>query len=385
PFYVVDGVPYSASVMPRLSTILGGSNGSPLNYLNPEDIESISVLKDADATSIYGSRAANGAILITTKKGKSGDMRVNLIIQQGIATISRKMDLLNTQQYLKMRNQALANDGINLNESPWNTSQWFSSFKDLIAYDTTRYTDWQKVLLGNKAHYTDADLSFSGGNNNLNYLIGSNFHRETTVFPGDFADKRGSLHFSINSISKSNKFRIELSGSYLKDDNQLSSTDLTNTAFLLPPNAPALYNADGTLNFEYVNGVKSFDNPLTSMYRHYSINTDNLVGNLLISYEIIKGLDLKSTFGYTDIKTTEWLYSLDAATDPVSLQNPNRTRFSQYTTSDINTEKYSFRRRIRGKGNYRGIFGSSKRRQKKPPKKNSVLRSGCNYLCWISC
>ncbi|UAY55734.1 SusC/RagA family TonB-linked outer membrane protein [Arachidicoccus terrestris] len=337
PFYVVDGVPYPASSMSRLSTILGGSDGSPLNYLNPDDIESISVLKDADATSIYGSRAANGAILITTKKGASGAMRINASFQQGIGMVPHKMELLNTQQYLNMRNQALANDSIDLNTSPWNTPNWFSSFVDLTHYDTTRYTDWQKVLLGNKAHYTDADLSFSGGNNNVNYLIGTNFHRETTVFPGTFSDLRGSLHFNVSGYSNNRKFHIQLSGSYLKDNNQLPDFDYTQTALTLPPNAPALYNPDGSLNFDYVDGVKAFDNPATMVYNHYSLKTDNLVGNALLSYELLKGLNIKSTFGYTENRTTEWEYPTDSVFDPLTLQNPSFSRYSSYGTTNMHT------------------------------------------------
>jgi TonB-dependent SusC/RagA subfamily outer membrane receptor len=123
PLYVIDGVPYSSQL---LSTTTGGPLGhsgalvvngaiagsNPLNFINPSDIESIEVLKDADATAIYGSRAANGAILITTKKGKAGKTKVDMGYQTGWGKITRKLDLMNTEQYLEMRREAKANDNL---------------------------------------------------------------------------------------------------------------------------------------------------------------------------------------------------------------------------------------------------------------------------------
>src|SRR6202000_2447639 len=94
PFYIVDGVPY-ASQLPSgsLNTLI--SRGSLLNFLNPYDIESIEVLKDADATAIYGSRAANGAVLITTKRGKEGKMRADVNVRSGFTTPTKTLQLMN--------------------------------------------------------------------------------------------------------------------------------------------------------------------------------------------------------------------------------------------------------------------------------------------------
>src|SRR4029079_13982722 len=112
------------------------SYGNPLNYLNPLDIESIEVLKDADATAIYGSRAANGAILITTKKGKAGAMRLDLNMQTGWGKMTRRVDMLNTRQYLDMRYEAFRNDNID-----WRSPN--VSANDLKVWDTTSYINWQ--------------------------------------------------------------------------------------------------------------------------------------------------------------------------------------------------------------------------------------------------
>src|SRR5690606_9891638 len=105
PLYIIDGVPYTSS-----SLFLGETSGgllpggmSPLNSINPSDIESIEVLKDADATAIYGSRGANGVVLITTKKGTVGKPKVELNLYTGVGQVPKFMDLLNTEQYLEMR------------------------------------------------------------------------------------------------------------------------------------------------------------------------------------------------------------------------------------------------------------------------------------------
>ncbi len=167
---MIDGVPYASQLPANLGTyILGSSNngigqGSPMSYISPTDIESIDILKDADATAIYGSRAANGAILITTKKGKSGAARVNINVQQGWGKVANQVDVMNTPQYLNMRYEAFRNDGIN----------WMDpsvSANDLKVWDTTRYTNWQKTLIGGTDLYTNITASVSGGSANSQYLV----------------------------------------------------------------------------------------------------------------------------------------------------------------------------------------------------------------------
>jgi TonB-linked SusC/RagA family outer membrane protein len=302
PFYVIDGVPYvSEFPATQNDAILGGGgvNGNPLSYINPDDIESISVLKDADATAIYGSRAANGAILITTKKGKAGQTKIDVNLLQGWGKVTRKLDMLNTQQYLQMRHEALNNDGF----SP----SLANGDYDLLLWDTTRYTNWQKTLIGGTAQYSNMNASVSGGSANVQYLVGGAYHRETTVFPGDFADQKGSVHFNINSVSANQKFHVQFSGIYMLDDNKLPSKDLTQSAIQLEPDAPNLYNGDGTLNWEpNAAGTSTWNNPLSNSYNVYNNKTTNLVGNTFVSYRIMPGLDIKSSFGYTDMQTSDF-------------------------------------------------------------------------------
>ncbi len=152
PLYIIDGVPLTINEIGGYSNYSNGSTGffktdmevtangqSPLFNISPNDIESIEILKDADATSIYGSRGANGVILITTKKGKAGKTKFDLHIQQGINKVTRYWDMMNTQQYLQMRKEALKNDGREANV--------FLGDYDLLEWDSTKYTDWQKRTL----------------------------------------------------------------------------------------------------------------------------------------------------------------------------------------------------------------------------------------------
>ncbi|TSJ36600.1 SusC/RagA family TonB-linked outer membrane protein [Mucilaginibacter corticis] len=310
PLFVVNGVPYISQLLPSLSNIQGTSGNyasSPLSFINPADIESIDVLKDADATAIYGSRAANGAILITTKKGKSGQTAVTFNIQSGIGQVGEKMRLMNTDQYVAMRKEGYKNDGIDYTTQPVNGSNF-----DLLLYDQHANTDWQKVFLGKKAQYNDAQLSVSGGSNNTNYLVSSNWHRETTVFPGADNDQKGSIHFNLNSASANQRFKMTFTGDYMADDNHLPLADLTVNAMTTPPNAPSLHNPDGTLNYNIFTdpstGAKTIfqANPLVNfLYANYHVKTDNLLSSMTFSYEIVKGLYAKTLFSYSQLEGNE--------------------------------------------------------------------------------
>ncbi len=221
----------------------GVLGGSPLNNINPSDILSIEILKDADATAIYGSRGSNGVVLITTKRGKPGDMKVDFSLSKGWGKVGNFMKLLNTQEYVEMRKEALANDGLIPSSD---------NARDLVVWDTTRYTDWQKLLLGGTAHQTNTNVSLSGGSQYVQYLISLGYFRESTVMPTDFYNQKYSLHFNLSSASSNQKFKLIFSGQYTVDDNHIIANDPTGTALSLAPNAPKVYNEDGTINWENV-------------------------------------------------------------------------------------------------------------------------------------
>lgn len=311
PLYVIDGVPIDAQLPNTgIDGVLSstGANfngwGNPLNYINPSDIESIDVLKDADATAIYGSRAANGAILITTKRGKAGVMKFDMNMQAGFGKMTRRLNMLNTRQYLDMRYEAFANDGID-----WTKPS--VSANDLKVWDTTRYTNWQDELLGGTAKYTNISASVSGGTNTSRYLVSGTYHKETTVFPfpDDFADKKGSVHFNIDANSTNNNFKLQFSGNFMADNNQLPQSDLTANGLLMEPNAPALLNEDGSINWAPDadgNTTLSDANVMLQRYYKYVNKTYNLVSSLSMGYTLLPGLDVKSSFGFNYMQTNDF-------------------------------------------------------------------------------
>lgn len=348
PLYIVDGAPYSSQLLSTglnigvlgnsgpATVMLPSSAGNPLNYLNPADIESISVLKDADATAIYGSRAANGAILITTKHGKQGQVKVDFNIQNGWARIGREMKLLDSRQYIEMRKEALRNDNV------LSTDANAYDIKNLYGWDTTRTMDWQKQLLGGTAKYINASTNISGGSAQMQYLVGVGYSRESTITPGDFSDQKGSLHFNINSVSGNQRFRMQLSGNYMMDYNQLQASDLVSLALRLPPTAPNLYNSDGSLNWAanasgnstWFQSSSSY-NPLAYLYRRYKNKTHNVLTNLLISYRILQGLEAKISAGYTFIQSNEIQTNPLVAVAPEQRQTQSRN--TSFGNNNINS------------------------------------------------
>ncbi|MEP7376780.1 MAG: SusC/RagA family TonB-linked outer membrane protein [Chitinophagaceae bacterium] len=331
PLVVVDGVPF-------FTQLTGSSDieydivqgGSPLNYINPTDIESIDILKDADATAIYGSRAANGAILITTKKGKAGRTKFNFNLRQGWGKVGRKVEMLNTRQYLDMRYEAFMNAGVNF-------AQTSVSANDLKVWDTTRYTNWQKELINGNAQYTNLNASVSGGTAVMQYLVGTTYNRQTTVFPGDFDDKVGSVHFNVNGASVNQRFKMQLSGSYIYDQNHLPGVDLTQLALYMEPNAPALYNADGTLNWApNAAGKSTWTNPLADVVSSdFNNTTKNLISNINLSYKLIKGLEIRTSLGYTNMQTE--LYRPFRLERLAPENRPYGTKTAFFGNRDMNT------------------------------------------------
>jgi TonB-dependent starch-binding outer membrane protein SusC len=360
PLIIIDGVPYPSSMATTgVENTIGDnslpSRPSPLNFINPSDIESIDILKDADATAIYGSRAANGAILITTKKGQAGPTKVIIDVQQGSGEVTRHLKMLNTRQYLDMRYEGLKNDEIPLSSI---------TDYDLTLWDTTRYTDWQKVLTGGTAQYTNANSAISGGNATVQFLLAGTYQRQTTVFPGGFEDQRGALHFTFNNTSINQKFRLQFSGNYMMDDNRLPGIDLTQTGIVLEPIAPKLYNSDGALNWEPdASGNSTWENPLINiLYRKYKNITSNLVSNLQLTYNLVPGLDVKSSFGYTKTLTNDYEFTALLASKPEERNISPSPRFAKYGFRNVNSwiiePQVNYHRQI-GRGNFNGLIGAS--------------------------
>ncbi len=325
PLFIVDGVPYTSTPMSfsETSSQILNYGSSPLNNINPSDIESIEVLKDADATGVYGSRGSNGVILITTKKGKAGKTKVDMNFYTGVGHVTRKLDLLNTQQYISMRKEAFANDGV---------TPTVGNARDLLVWDTTRYTDWQKELIGGTARTTDAQLSFSGGEQYTQFSFGAGYHKETTVLPGDNSDQRFSAHIGISNTSPNQKLKTYAKVNYSASISDLINKDLTGIAVLLPPNAPALYDENGDLNWDGWDTQGVYENPVAFLKRRYEAKTNNLIASTEIGYMLLPSLELKLRAGFTNINMDAFnLVPLSSRAPSVVSNYFNTTVFSNST------------------------------------------------------
>jgi TonB-linked SusC/RagA family outer membrane protein len=298
PLIIVDGSAYPSGSFNTVGNRgpLGYVDISPLNSLNPNDIESIEVLKDADATSIYGSRGANGVLLITTKKGRSGRTMVDINVSSGFANMARKQPILNRRQYLDMRYEAIRNDGQTMATAP------ASTVYDLLKWDTTRSTDWQEVLLGNTARYDRAQVSLSGGTANTSFGFNGSYSRETTIMPIDLADVKYSGRLSVNHASTNKKFIAQLGITYGVDNNRLPGWSIASFTLSLPPIAPPLYDSVGKLNWGPA--TAPYQNPLGRLKEIYNGKLSSLVSNAMISYELLRGLRLKTNLGYNVVQNT---------------------------------------------------------------------------------
>ncbi|MEL7423035.1 MAG: TonB-dependent receptor [Bacteroidota bacterium] len=261
PLYVVDG------------TIVEN-----MNFINPKDIESIEVLKDASAAAIYGSRAANGVVLISTKRGEN-DSRptVSLDIRAGIETPSKMLDFLDGPQFVQYRNQLEQNDG---------TGFVFPS--------NVANTDWQDLSL-NSGAVQDYGLSVSGGGQDSRYFISANAFEQDGVLVGSGFER---LNFRANSEFKLGRFTISESLSMTqaeRQDNNWFGFDAA-TAPILRESVPGNDGGFEAPSFD-IHNFGGTNNYAQAVLEDNSLTTRNVLGNLSVSYDLAEGLTAKVSTG----------------------------------------------------------------------------------------
>jgi TonB-linked SusC/RagA family outer membrane protein len=349
PLFVIDGVVYPANTAlamlnPAYNRIgrnsNSGLNGSNiLDYFDPNLIESVEVLKDADATAIYGSRGAYGVILITTKKGRPGIPRININSYTGVTTRGLSPRLVNTQQYLMLRREAFANDGATPGPTDYDLNGTF---------DTTAYTNWRDVFVGTHALTSSTSASYSGGLGTTSFLIGGNFKRQNSIQRNIGAQTSGGLNFNVNTGSANQKFNLTVSGSYSSTVNNMVPGDLSGSAATIVPNAPPLYLPNGKLDWRYNN------NPAALYYNIYNAVTNNLLSTAVIRYTPVRGLTVSASVGYNYLTMRE-LYGQPSSTfNPANGVDVHKTAMSSLqltSTSTINFDPYiNYNTNIASKG-----------------------------------
>ncbi len=340
PLYVIDGVPIEVS-------------NSNIDFINPSDIESIEVLKDAASAAIYGARAAAGVILITTKRGKAGSLNVNYSGYYGVQSPWNKVDLLDGDEYAMIINEARANSGLT----------------QLVPDGTYgEGTDWQEELFNRSAMIQNHELSIVGGSEKNTYFTSFGYYEQEGIVASDISRYK-RFNFRVNSDFKFNdwiKAGESVSYSYIKNlagTTTSAQGGLLTDAANLDPLTPAIvtdpdvinsspYNAfnvvtDGNGNPYGISDYVTFANPLASIrnrldnfnYQH------NIISNFFVELEPIKDLKIRSAFGFTmefdGSETFTPIYYLNAQSrnDVTSYERSNGTNYSWNLENTISYNK----------------------------------------------
>jgi TonB-linked SusC/RagA family outer membrane protein len=293
PLYVIDGFPiYSGGGFGNTG---GKSSLSGLSTVNPSDIESIEVLKDASATAIYGARAANGVVLITTKSGKKGNDVISFESSFGFSNVVKKIDVMNAAEYVQLVNEAYTNDGLK------------AYYDDAAVAEIMRMgkgTDWQDEVFrrGLSQNY---QLTFSGGDAKTQYAISGNyFTQDGIVISSDF--ERYSLRINFDRHILDN-FTV---GTHLSASHTISNSVATETggeggvvtgAIKMNPIMP-VYADEQTGVYSQVNMPGTLvPNPVaTAKERKFNNAASRLLGDIYMEWEMLKDLKLKVSLG-TDV------------------------------------------------------------------------------------
>lgn len=313
PLYIVDGlIVNNNNVSNTVST-------NPLANINPEDILTIEVLKDAAAASVYGAQAGNGVVLITTKKGQEGRAKIDLGYRGGTVKPINLLPLMNTQQYLNARFEALSNKSPNqTKEQIWRTvltqSKLDGNLTESDIAELATY-DWQEAAYTGGAT-SKYDLSVAGGNSSSTYrLSGSWEDTEGSIVGSDFA--RGTVNMNYtNQLSSKVSIQTNVNLSAIQQHGPLGSngttTQFSSPSYANPMILPFLpiYNEDRTYNFSLAGFPGTFTrNTLHSTALNESLEKNNsLFGNLQLTYKILDRLSYKGMIGidYRDIAARQY-------------------------------------------------------------------------------
>ncbi len=368
PYFLVDGVPFASQNIniSQLGNLAMGQSFSggidqatgigAFNGINPNDIESITVLSSADATAIYGTKGASGVILITTKKGKVGKTTVELNATTQYNEVARPIQFLNTPQYLQLRKDAYGFDGITPNNNPNDYSGAYAP--DLFDYDQNKYTNWQKVIQGNSTNNTDIHATVSGGSPNSTFLVSGGYTRSDFNYPGDFSDQRYSLHSALTTTSANKKLSVTFIQDFSYDRNY--SAGFGGSSYVtLPPNAPDQRDANGNLIWFY-KGIEIYNNLYAGLLQPNNLQTFNYNTSINFNYEIIKGLTIGSTVGYNRNGGTEHGISPANALPPETYEiATSSAEFANTNNQALSVEPQINYNKAFGKGTLTALLGGS--------------------------
>ena len=341
PLYVIDGVPMNNLPAAQYGISGDGQRIASTNDINPNDIQSIEILKDAAATAIYGSRGANGVILITTKKGSPGKSKFNFSAYSGRAEITKRLPLLNNRQYVDLFTVSRAAGGLP---------------PDPAIHYTDTNTNWQDAIF-RTAPITNANLSISGGNGKMSHYISLGYFDQTGTIVGVQRYKRWNGRVNFDFMATDNlKIGVNITGTHSinhRMDNSFSGQSVLAQALIQNPNNP-VYNANGTY---YSDPFLRATNPvmLANSLRFVS-GVDSYVGNIFGEYTILKSLKFKTSLGFDNQQVTDDRYQSKMVNNG-SAASGFASVFSQFLWVNENTLTWS--PTLKGKHHLAALLGQS--------------------------
>jgi TonB-linked SusC/RagA family outer membrane protein len=338
PLLILDGIIYSGSI----------------NTINPNDIESISVLKDAASAAIYGARASGGVILITTKKGNAERLNINVNFQSGIQSVAKKLVALNAAEYSDAMNTATDNAGLPRIPA-------FNIANEPSARTTN--TVWMDEIF-RVGQVSDLTASIDGGSEKMNFFVSGGYRKNEGILLNTFSERYTAR---INATFKiTPKVTIGENFNYSLTNGQSANTDSGYTGAILsaifyPPNA-TIYKQDGSGEFggvptKYVGSYGDVINPVAYLKRLDNRNpVSNMLINPFLNWEIIKGLSFKSNWGITRIQNDSKIFETKI-TEPGKIFDFNRLTQSSTTFTDLLSEQTLTFNKSMNKHNFSALLG----------------------------
>lgn len=293
PLYVVDG-------------IIGSID---LNSINPEDIESIDILKDASATAIYGSRGANGVILVTTKRGKKGEDRISVSMNTGVEKLpeDRKPDLMNAAEFVQFIKDARENKKT---PAQLESDQQYQYVNNLDLDEIGEGTDWLDAV-SRLGSFTNLNMGISGGDEDLQYYLSGNYGDQEGILLGS-GFTRYQLRLNLdkqfgNVVKIGTSLNISSTKTDITHVDVGKSTSWSRSALALSPTFP-VYNEDGSIfsfNNFYYSGGNDVDTPIGYNLRTNYEKVRDLLGNVYADFRVLEGLHFKTTLG-AQYKIRRW-------------------------------------------------------------------------------
>ncbi|GAA0190259.1 TonB-dependent receptor [Fulvivirga kasyanovii] len=325
PLYVVDGIPITQDYF--LNDNRGAFNNNPLATINPNDIESVEILKDASAAAIYGSRGANGVILITTKRGKTGKPKFEFSTRLGISKPAREVDLLSSEEWLQLRQEAWENDGnVGLADLPGG-----------ITWEQARQTDTDWIDLVTQTGFKqEYNLSMTQGNEKLSSYVGVSYSNNESFLEGNSYERfSGRVNLDYNIMDN---LKASLTTSLSQGINNRVSGAWDGGLGAAMSDALPIYpvrNADGTYFTAGNNPVRKQELVDWRTRENRSIST------LALTYEPIEKLNLNvsGSLDYMDLQDDQFEPAEWTNTENIAKQYP--TWVTNYTMSATASYDYS--------------------------------------------